>query len=486
MTEIKQKLISGVVWESIGQFSSLGIQFIVTIVIARILTPADYGVIGLLTVFVAIANILLDSGFSQALIQKKDAGELEFSTVFFLNLMVGTLLYAILYVCSPYIARFYNIPDLTSYARILFLIIPVSSFGLIQNVIIQKCLQFKKSAIVSVSASLLSGLIGIWMAYAGYGIMALVIQQLSLSFIRTVLYTAFRRWKPTLKLSLAVIREMFVFSMNLMLHSLINTVMKNVYVLVIGKYYNSDEVGYYNQANRFENFSASTLTSVIMKVSFPTLVYLKDDLSRTKEAYKRIIAITCFVIFPLMFLLICIAKPLFLLLLTEKWLPAVPYFQLLCLYGLTLPIMQISYNVYRLYKRGKLLVILDSIRHILFLLSIIMTVKYGISVLLIGQFLVMFVMSFVNMYYSGRLIAYSVLEQIETISPYFILAGLIGVGIWMIPVSGSNLVDICLDTILFIFGFLSLSSVFGLRAFKEITIIIRALIDNNLKRINKC
>lgn len=148
--------------------------------------------------------------------------------------------------------------------------------------------------------------------------------------------------------------------------------------------------------------------------------------------------------------------------------------------------MQISYNVYRLYKRGKLLVILDSIRHILFLLSIIMTVKCGISVLLIGQFLVMFVMSFVNMYYSGRLIAYSVLEQIETISPYFILAGLIGVGIWMIPVSGSNLVDICLDTILFIFGFLSLSSVFGLRAFKEITIIIRALIDNNLKRINKC
>ena len=162
MTEIKQKLISGVVWESIGQFSSLGIQFIVTIVIARILTPADYGVIGLLTVFVAIANILLDSGFSQALIQKKDAGELEFSTVFFLNLTVGALLYAILYVCSPYIARFYNIPDLTGYARILFLIIPVSSFGLIQNVIIQKYLQFKKSAIVSVSASLLSGLLGIW------------------------------------------------------------------------------------------------------------------------------------------------------------------------------------------------------------------------------------------------------------------------------------------------------------------------------------
>lgn len=160
---------------------------------------------------------------------KKDAGELEFSTVFFLNLMVGILLYAILYVCSPYIARFYNIPDLTDYARILFLIVPVSSFGLIQNVIIQKCLQFKKSAIVSISASLLSGLIGIWMAYAGYGIMALVIQQLSLSFIRTVLYTAFRRWKPTLKLSLAVIREMFAFSMNLMLHSLINTIMKNIY-----------------------------------------------------------------------------------------------------------------------------------------------------------------------------------------------------------------------------------------------------------------
>lgn len=476
MSGIKKKLVSGVFWESLGQFSSLGIQFVVTIVIARILTPADYGVIGLLTVFSAISLVLLDSGFSTALIQKKEATQTDLSSVFFFNLAIGGLIYGVLYLASPYIAAFYKIPELTRYARLLFLIIPINSFGLIQNVVLQKRLQFRKSAVASVLAAILSGAIGIFMAYNGYGVMALVVQQISMYLFRTLLYILQVRWIPRLVVSAASIKGMFSFSANLMLHSLINTTMKNIYTLVIGKYYSETEVGYYNQAYRFENVSASTLTSVVVKVSFPALAAVQDDAQMVKSAYKRIISMTCFIICPMMALLFIIAEPLFLLLLKEQWLPAAPYFQLLCLYGLTLPVMQVSYNIYKLHKKGRLLLIIDSCRHALIISAIFMTIKYGVSAMLWGQFIVMFVMSFANMYYSGKLISYSVMEQIRTILPYYGLAVLTGVIVWFIPsFTTGGFAAVAIPSLLFIVVFISFAALFRLKAFAEFIDILKNL-----------
>lgn len=373
---------------------------------------------------------------------------------------------------SPYIAEFYNIPELSRYARILFLIIPISSLGLVQNVIIQKRLLFRKSAIASILASVMSGIVGVFMASNGYGIMALVAQQLSMYIFRTGAYIALMRWKPKLVVSFGIIKEMFSFSVNLMLHSLINTAMKNIYTLVIGKYYSSDQVGYYNQANRFEQISASTLTTVIMKVSFPALIHFKDDIERLKAAYQRIISMTSFVIAPLMILLIVVAEPLFSLLLTDKWLPAVPYFQLLCLYGLTLPIMQICYNIYKLYKKGKMLLTLDSIRHLLFLVSIFTTIEYGISTLLIGQFVVMFIMSFVNMYYSGKLISLSVFSQVKNILPYYVISIASGTLVWLIPKVEMMSVDLILRITIFLAIFTILILVTKPKAYFEAKIIV--------------
>ena len=472
MSEIKRKVLSGVVWESTGQFLSLGIQFIVTILIARVLMPEDFGIVGLLTVFTAVSSILLDSGFSQALIQKKDANNVDFSSVFYTNLLVGILLYFILFHASYNIAIFYDTPELTKYARIVFLIIPITSLGLVQNVIIQKNMEFRKTATASFGAALFSGLIGIWLAYSGYGIIALVMQQVSMYFIRTLMYILQMRWKPNLIFSFQAIKSLFSFSINLMFHSLINTIFKNIYTLIIGKYFSTTEVGYYNQASKFEEVSASTVTGIVVKVSFPALVQIKDDVNKVRLACQSITSMTFFFICPLMVLLICIGSPLFSLLLTEKWLPAVPYFRLLCLYGLTLPVIQISYNIYKLYKKGKLLVMLDSSRHALFLISIFITIKYGVSVLLVGQFVVMFIMSFVNMYFSGKLINYTVKNQIIHAIPYYLLSVFSGIILWVIPYMRNDILTLIVYIPVFTVIYLTGAFVFKLNAFLELKNII--------------
>ena len=474
MADIKTKLVSGVFWESIGHFSSLGIQFVVTVIIARILTPADFGVIGLLSVFTAISLIVLDSGFSVALIQNKNATQGDFSSVFFFNIILGLLLYSFFFIVSPYIAEFYDTPELTKYARILFLIIPVTSFGLVQNVVLQKELLFKKSAVAGIGSSAISGVIGIIMAYSGYGIMSLVCQQISMYLFRTLLYIIQIHWMPTWKISFEPIKRMFSFSVNLMLHSLINTIMKNIYTLIIGKFYSPREVGYYSQAARFENVSASTITTIIMKVSFPALASVQDDIIRVKGAYKKILSMTTFIISPLMVLLIIIAEPLFDFMLTEKWLPAAPYFQILCLYGLTMPIIQISYNVYKLYKKGKMLVTIDTCRHLLIIIAIIVTIKWGVSIMLFGQFIVMFIMSFVNMYFSGKLISYSVKEQLHTVSPYYLLAILTGIIVYLIPaLNYGNFVSLVFLSLVFFIIYLVFTAVLKMSAFSEISSIIK-------------
>jgi O-antigen/teichoic acid export membrane protein len=258
--------------------------------------------------------------------------------------------------------------------------------------------------------------------------------------------------------------------------------MKNIYTLVIGKSYSSQEVGYYNQATRFENVSASSITSVIMRVSFPALVSVQDDIKRVKEAYKRLLSMTTFIISPLMILLIIIAKPLFNLLLTEKWLPGAFYFQILCLYGLTLPVIQISYNIYKLYKKGRMLVIIDTCRHLLIITAIVVTIKLGVPAMLFGQFIAMFIMFFANMYCSGKLISYSVKEQIQTLSSNYILAVLSGIIVYFIPtLNGGNFVNILLLSFFFLTIYLFLATIFKISAFKETSTIAKQLI-NKLKK----
>ena len=472
MSSLKKKFVSGVVWESFGRFSSLGIQFFVTIIIARILTPAEFGIIGLLTVFIALGQIFLDSGFSQALIQKKEATQVDFSSIYFLNMFTGLFIYAVLFFLSPFVAEFYDLPELTNYARVLFLIIPINSFGLIQNVIIQKELTFKKTALASLISAIISGIVGITMAYYGYGVWALVGQQISIHTTKTLLYIIQRRWMPIFKISFVSIKEMFSFSMNLLAHSFVNVVMKNIYVLIIGKFFPVSQVGYYNQATKFEDISAGTITQIILKVSFPALVHKKDEPVYLRIAYLKIINVVLYVIIPVMFFLLFIAKPLFQFLLTDKWLPAVPYFQILCVYGMCLPILQISYNLYKLFRKGRALLIIDTIRHLLVLVSIFFTIKYGIDYMLYGLVFCTIIMSVANLYFSGRLISLSLYSQIKSFLPNVLLALFMGVIIYLLPNLYTNFITVFYKFIIFTLGYITLSFLFKFSALQELLIIL--------------
>lgn len=474
MSGLKKKFISGVLWESAGRFSSLGIQFIVTILIARVLSPADYGIIGLLTVFIALGQILLNSGFSQALIQKKEADEIDFSSVFFLNMIVGTILYLVLFFISPYISLFYKLPELTDYSRILFLIIPINSFGLIQRVIIQKELAFNKTASASIISAIFSGFVGISMAYSGFGIWALVWQQVSLNASRTFLYIIQRRWMPTFSISTDTIKEMFSFSINLMLHSIVNTTMKNIYTLVIGKFFSPAHIGYYNQASKFEEISSLTFSQIVMSVSFPALVQRKDDPLILRAAYSKIFSTSIFIVAPMMVFLMVIGEPLFRLLLTEKWLPAVPYLQLMCLYGMMHPLIEVSYSMYKLFRKGRLLLIIDSFRHLLLIISIILTIKYGIEYMLVGQLICTFFLSLLNLYKSGALISFTLTDQLKKILPYYLTSGAVGLLVYSLPNFSSDLLTISFSGFVFLGIYITISKLMKFEGYIELISVVNS------------
>lgn len=478
MSILKNKVVFGVFWETAGRFSSIGIQFAVTILIARILTPEEFGVIGLLTFFIAFGQILLDSGFSQALIQKNNTSKIDLSSVYFLNILLGIILYAFFYFTSPLIAEFYGFPDLKSYARVLFLIIPINSLGLVQNVIIQKELDFKKTSIASIVSALFSGLIGVSMAYSGYGVWALIGQQVSLHVVKTFLYIYQRRWIPIFNVSKNSILELFAFSVSLMGHSIVNVVMKNIYVLVIGKFFPVAKVGFYTQANKFQEVSASTLAQAVIKVSFPALVLRKEDPANLSLVYKKMFTTTIFFISPLMFLLMIVGEPLFRLLLTEKWLPAVPYFQILCVYGMVLPMLQISYNLYKLFRKGKLLLIIDSLRHVIVIISIFFTIEFGIGAMLLALVLCTVFMVILNLYISGGLISLSLKEQIKTYMPYYITSAIISIIVYIIPNNNSDLLTLFYKSGAFIFCYFLISKKFKLQGYIEFLKIMKKI--NNL------
>lgn len=477
MSGLKKKFVSGFLWESIGRFSALGIQFVVTLILARMLTPNEFGIIGLLAVFIALGSVLLDSGFSQALIQKKNADEIDFSSVFFLNMIVGLLLYFFLFLISPYIAAFYELPDLTNYARVLFLIIPINSFGLVQNVIIQKEMTFKKTATANMLSAIFSGAIGIGMAYSGFGIWSLVGQQVSLSLSKTVLYIVQNRWVPIFVISIKAIKEMFIFSMNLMFHSIVNVTMKNIYVLVIGRFFPIAQVGYYNQADKLQEISAATISEIVIKVSFPALVQKRDEPDLLRAAYAKIFSTTIFLVAPLMIFLMCIGEPLIRLLLTEKWLPAVPYFRILCIYGMVLPILQISYNLYKLFKKGRLLLLIDSLRHLLVILSIFVSMKYGIELMLIGLVSCTILMVVLNLYKSGALISFSLYDQLSRLLPYYLIGAVAAMALYFIPDFKSDFLTISVSAIGFLGIYLFISKWMKLDGYNECMSIGQSLIS---------
>ena len=295
-------------WSSIDRFTTQGIQFVFSILIARLLSPSDYGVVAMLGIFLAVSQTFVDSGFGVALIRKIDRTDTDFSTVFYFNIAVGLFFYAVLWLASPYIAAFYDIPLLEDVTKVVALTLVFSSFSGVQSAKLTIAIDFKTGAKISVTVTLLSGAVGLWIAYRGYGVWALVVQSVSGSLMRTALLWLFVRWMPKLVFSWRSFREMFSFGSKLLTSRLLDTVYNNVYTLVIGRCFSSATLGVYSRADSLAQYPSFNLTSVLQGVTFPVLCSIQNEPERLADIYKRFLRLSAFVVFPLMVGLAAVAR----------------------------------------------------------------------------------------------------------------------------------------------------------------------------------
>jgi teichuronic acid exporter len=477
---LKQKTISGVLWSGVEKFATLFIQLISTLIIARVLSPEDFGLIGMLTIFLGVAQVILDSGFGQALMRKKDATDIDYSSVFYVNLVLGILLYIILYCSSPFIASFYNIPGLELIAKIAFIVIPINALGLIQFTLLNKNIDFKTLSKLTIISAFVSGVIGIVIAIYYRNVWSLVIQSLSFYFLRTLLLWFFSPWKPLAKFSLNSIREMFSFSINLLFSGLIGSVFNNLYFLVVGKFYSPIELGYYSQADRFQKIPSTSITDVIQRVTFPILVLVQDDNDRLKDAYIKIIGIAFFIVAPIMMFLMIISENLFDLLLTSKWHKASIYFKFLCIVGALYPLSSINLNILNIKGKGKLILILESVRKIILCLILFLTFKYSMTVLMYGLVVYSFCQLVLNSYFSGKQIRLTLKMQFLDLLPTLLslcLAMTFTVTLNVLSKNIHSLILILMQLVVFLFTYIFISSWLKIKAFTETVLILKSQIN---------
>jgi|LSQX01.3.fsa_nt_gb O-antigen/teichoic acid export membrane protein len=419
---LKQKTISGLTWSFIDSFANQGVSFIVGIILARLLTPQEFGLIGMLTIFIAISQSFINSGFSQALIRKQDCTQQDYSTVFFFNIAVGVFFYLLLFAAAGAIGHFFNEPMLKQLIRVLGLSLIINAFALIQTTLLTKRIDFRLQTKISLVAAVLSGLIGIVMAYTGYGVWSLVARITLGFFFSSLLLWYWNKWRPSLVFSMVSFRTLFAFGGNLLISGLLDTLYRNIYYVIIGKYFSAAELGHYTRAEQFKSLPSSYLQSVIGRVSYPVLSSIQDDPPRLKEAYKRIIRSSMLITFVLMLGLAAVAKPTVFALIGPKWEPCVIYLQLLCFVGMTYPLHAINLNMLYVQGRSDLAVIIEVIKKVLAVPVIIVAIFFGIKAMLLGMILLSFIAYYLNSYWSGRLINYSWIEQIKDVTPSFIIA----------------------------------------------------------------
>ena len=429
---LKQKTISGLTWSFIDNFAKLGITFIVGIILARLLSPREFGLIGMITIFIAVSQSFIDSGFTQALIRKKDCTQIDYSTVFYFNLGVGAILYVVLYFAAQPISSFFGEPQLKLIVQVLGLGLIINSLTIVQTAILTKRIDFKLQTKISVIASIISGLIAITMAYNGFGVWSLVIKTLLGFAFSSLFLWLWNKWTPSLIFSYNSLKEMFSFGSKLLVSGLIDITYRNIYLLIIGKFFSATELGYYTRADQFRNLPSQNITGVIQRVSYPVLSTIQDDIPKLKAAYQKLIKSTMLITFVLMIGMAAVAKPMVLTLIGEKWLPSVIYLQLLCFVGMFYPLHAINLNMLQVQGRSDLFLKLEVIKKILAVPTIIIGIYYGIKIMIIGMMFNTIIAYFLNSYWSGKFIGYSIRAQAKDILPAFILAVLIGLIVFVV------------------------------------------------------
>lgn len=429
---LTKKTVKGVGWNSVDRIANYGIGFLIGIVLARLLSPEEYGLIGIIGIFTAIFNIVLDSGLSTALIRKKGVTDTDFCTVFWTNLFLSFFLTAALYYSAPKIGDFFNRPELVPYIHVMAFILVINALSITQQARLTKKIDFKTQTKISLISHSLSGVIGIAMAYTGFGVWALVAQQMTSRLFTTILLWIFNRWWPELQFSWNSFKELFGYSWKLLVAGIINTLFNQVYQAVIGKVYSPQALGQYTRANQYGHLVSQSIGDVVMKVSLPVLSEIQDEDERLLRGYRTIIKITMLVSSVLLIGMAACAKPLIFVLIGEKWLPCVPMMQILSFSLMIYPLHQININMLVVQGRSDIQLILQIIKCIFAIGPIILGIFIGIYWMLIGSVFTGWIALILNSYYSGKKFNYTWWMQFKDVTPSIIISLVMAVPVYML------------------------------------------------------
>ena len=419
---LKQKTISGVVWSFAEAFFLKGLSFVTMILLARWLGPTDFGLMGMIAVFIGIGTSLVDSGMSSSLIRTKNAGDSDFSTVFYMNMVLSLLVYALMFYVAPYISTFYGQTILIDIIRIYCLIFIISAFSAVQLAILNKEMRFKRIMLLNAPSIIVGVSVGLFLGYNNYGVWSIVTMYMTTQFILTLLLWITGSWKPSLNFSKEKLKYHYNFGYKIMLSGLLDQVFLNSYNIIIGKFFPVQTLGHFERAKRFNDYPSLTITTIVSKVTYPMLAQLQDDTPKLSKIFRSLLRIAFSIIAPLMLGLAAIAEPLFNLILGREWLAAVPYFQILTLAAMLFPIHAFNVNVLKVYGRSDLFLFLDVIKKSFLVLALIIGFQFGVIGMIWASVVVSFFSLIINTHYSNRLINYSTKRQLLDMLPILLLA----------------------------------------------------------------
>ena len=436
-TSLKTKAIKGTLWSAIDRLSVQIINFGLSLAIARLLDPSDYGIIAMTMLFITLSNVFVDSGFANALVRKNDRTETDNSTVFYFNIAVGVAVYAIMWVASPLIARFYNMPLLENVLRVTALVVPLYSFSIVQQAILTINIDFKSQAKISVLAALVSGVVGLVLAYNGAGVWSLTVQMVSAAFIRMTMLWIFVKWKPSQPFSKESFRELFSFGSKLLLANIVVAISNNITTLIIGKKFSSKQLGFYNRAEQISYFPVSNLTAVLQRVTFPVFSKMQDDMMTLRNNYLKIVRLTSLLSFLILGLLFVVAEPLVELVLTSKWLPSVGLLQILIIGIAWWPFFALNINILQVVGYSKYVLAIECAKATINLIAIFVAIPFGIEAVCISLSITAFVNSFIYTHFTKKAISVTWLNQVKVMLPH-VIAALVSVVVAGLVICGAE------------------------------------------------
>jgi teichuronic acid exporter len=428
---LKKTAVSGMIWTFTQQFGGQALGFLVSIFIVRLLDPAEFGLIGMISIFMAVATTLVNSGLTQSLIRTKNPDQDDYSTVFYFNMAMSIGLYIILFFSAPLIADFYKQPILTNIVRLYCVIFVINAFSAVQLTRLTKEMNFKTQVIVALPSIIFSGIVGIILAYYEFGVWALVWMEISKSLFNSIQLWIYSGWKPSSSFNKEKFKFHITFGSRLAISGLLDTIFVNIYQILIGRFFTPVQVGYYTRADVLKQLPVSNVTTALNRVTYPLFASIQDDDVRLKRVYKQIMQMVIFLISPVLVFMGVLAEPLIEFLFTEKWLPMVPYFQILCVTGILHPIHSYNLSILTIKGRSDLFLKLEIYKKILVVIIIAISIQYGIIMLIWGQVAASFIAFFINSYYTGKFINYTAWQQLRDILPMMLLAAGVGGGIYL-------------------------------------------------------